>query len=99
MLLEPLSNNNLKNILGEREIDIVKMEAQQRDFNSIDALHLLEYYATQGRSEFKIAYQALYNKYSSQVREAVEVARAIRGYLGDPERDLTELIITYLEGR
>ena len=99
VLLEPLPNNDLKSLLGERGIDIVRKEARQRNFNSIDALHLLEYYARQGRSEFKIAYQELYNKYASQTREAVELARVIRNYPGDPERDLAELIITYIEGR
>ena len=93
-LLEPLNPTieGLKRVLGERGVNPIKMEAEKRDFNSIDALHLLEYFAKQGISEFKIAYQNLYEKYPNQVREAVEMAKVISGYSGDPESDLAKLV-------
>ncbi|BAA79372.2 conserved hypothetical protein [Aeropyrum pernix K1] len=99
-LLEPLDSTieELKKLLGVRGVNPIKMDAERRSFNSIDALHLLEYYAKQGRSEFKTTYQILYSKYPKQVREAVEVAKVISSYPSDPETNLAKLVRDYIEG-
>jgi len=101
VLLEPLSPTleGLKNVLGRRRVNPIKLEPDERQMNSVDVLHLLEYYAKQGRAEFNAAYQSLYSKFPAQVREAVEVAKVISEYDGDPESDLSKLVKDYVEGR
>ena len=101
MLLEPLepSIEGLKRVLGLGGVNTIKMEAGGRTVNSVDVLHLLEYYAKQGRAEFNVVYQSLYSKYPGQVREAVEMVKVISGYVGDPEGVLTKLVKDYIEGR
>ena len=101
VLLEPLnpSTKGIKEVLNERGLNPIKMEAiGGRRLNTIDVLHLLEYYAKQGRGEFDVAYQVLYGKYPDLVREAVEVARVISRFSGDPERALAKLCVEYVEG-
>jgi len=101
VLLEPLdpSTKGIKEVLNERGLNPIKMEAiGGRRLNTIDVLHLLEYYAKQGRGEFDVAYQVLYGRHPDLVREAVEVARVISRFSGDPERALAKLCVEYVEG-
>jgi len=100
-LLEPLGDslNEIKKLLGIRGVDPVKLEAKNRSLNTIDVLHLLEYYAKQGRAEFGKIYTELYARHSDLVREAVECARVLSGFIGDPESDISKLVIEYVEER
>jgi adenine-specific DNA methylase len=100
-LLEPLNTTigELKRVLGVRGINPLKLAAEGRKINVIDVLHLLEYYARQGSDEFQAVYKSLYNMYPELVKEAVEAAKVIRGYAWDPESDLSNLVIEYIEGR
>ena len=100
-LLEPLESSleAVKKLLGERGLNPIKLEAEGRQLNSIDILHLLEYYALQGRGEFSIAYRDLYGKYPQSVREAIEVAKIIKDMEMDPEKDLAERVIEYIKER
>ncbi len=99
VLLEPLkpSLEELRKILGMRGVNPIRLEAEGRSLNSIDVLHLLEYYALQGVTEFNVIYQSLYNKYPTQTREAIEIAKVISGYLGDPESDLSARVLEYIK--
>jgi len=99
-LLEPLdpSLKSIKDVLGKRNVNPVKMVAFGRPLNTIDVLHLLEYYAKQGKGEFDLAYQTLYNRNSRLVREAIEVARVIARFSNDPESALARLCVEYIEG-
>lgn len=99
-LLEPLEESleAVKSLLGRRGVNPLKLAATGRRFNSIDALHLLEYFAKQGRGEFEAVYRELYSRYPREVREAVEVARVLSGLAGDPERPLAGLVLKYLGG-
>ena len=101
MLLEPLepSLKGIKEVLGIRNVNPIRLEANNRSIHSIDILHLLEYYAKQGRGEFNRAYQMLYNKYPKLVREAIEIARVIKNFANDPERFLAKLCVEFVEGR
>jgi len=101
ILLEPLNSSlkGIKEVLGKRHVNPIRMEASGRPLNSIDVLHLLEYYAKQGRGEFDMAYQALYNKRSNLVREAIEMARVIERFSNDPESSLARLCLDYVGGR
>ena len=100
-LIEPLdpSLKGIKEVLGVKGINPIRMEASGRRLTCVDILHLLEYYAKQGRGEFDIAYRTLYNKYPSLVREAVEMAKVIARFLNDPECSLARLCLKYVEGR
>jgi len=101
VLLEPLTSSlkEVKDVLGKRGVNPIKLEALRRKLNVIDVLHLLEYYAKQGRGEFDSVYRILYSKYPGLVREAIEVARTIAGFVNDPESALAELCVKYVEGR
>jgi len=89
-LLEPLdaSISGLRELLGERGVDPVKLTARGRDLNAVDVLHLLEYYAKLGKREFDAAYTELSGVSPSLVREALEVAKVVAKMEGDPERGL-----------
>jgi len=89
-LLEPLdaSINGLRELLGERGVDPVKLTARGRNLNAVDVLHLLEYYAKLGKKEFDAAYGELSGVSPSLVREALEVAKVVAKMEGDPERGL-----------
>ena len=101
VLLEPLdpSLKGVKDVLGRRNVNPIKLEAVRRPLNSVDVLHLLEYYAKQGRGEFDAAYRALYDRCPGLVREAVEMARVISRFTNDPEGELARLCVEYVEGR
>jgi len=98
-LLEPLGSSlsDVKELLGARGVDPVKLTAGKRSLNTVDVLHILEYYARQGRAEFSKAYSELYARCPSLVREAVECARVISGFTGDPEFYLAKLVVDYVE--
>ena len=100
-LLEPLGNSldDVKKLLGARDVDPVKLVAEKRKLNAIDVLHMLEYYARQGRVELNKIYGELYTRYPNLVREAIECARVISGFVVDPESYLAKLVIEYVEGR
>ncbi|MCD6593234.1 hypothetical protein J7L00_04035, partial [Candidatus Bathyarchaeota archaeon] len=99
--LEPLETSleAVKKLLGEKGLNPIKLEAKGRQLNGIDILHLLEYYALQGRGEFSIAYRDLYGKYPQSVREAIEVAKIIKDMEMDPEKDLAERVVEYIKER
>ena len=101
VLLEPLkpSLKGIKEVLSLRNLNPIKLATSNRrgsKLNTIDVLHLLEYYAKQGRGEFDTIYQQLYNKYPSLVREALEVARVLARFTNDSERDIAKLFIEYI---
>ena len=101
ILLEPLSPTieEIKRVLGEKCVNPIRMEALNRRLNTVDVLHLLEYFAKQGRADFAAAYKNLYASRPNETREAVELAKVISGYTGDPERDMARLVVDYVQGR
>jgi len=106
LLLEPLEDSlkEIKETLGKRSLNPIKMSVdikseRNKKLNVIDVLHLLEYFAKQGRGEFDTAYRELYSKHPELVREALEVARVLSKFSNDPESLLAKLCIEYVEGR
>lgn len=88
ILLEPQSKDRLRlrDLLDYRGIDVENPGVRC----SIDALHVLEYYAlTYPREQFIEKFNDLKTKYPSEVDEALSLARIINGSLeGDIEKDL-----------
>lgn len=106
ILLEPLEDSlkEIKDTLGRRNLNPIKMSVdtkseRNKKLNVIDILHLLEYFAKQGRGEFDTAYRELYSRHPELVREALEVARVLSKFSNDPESLLAKLCIEYVEGR
>uniref|UniRef100_A0A7C3WJQ2 DUF1156 domain-containing protein n=1 Tax=Thermofilum pendens TaxID=2269 RepID=A0A7C3WJQ2_THEPE len=97
-LLEPLNTSidTVRELLGERGVDPVKLVASNRELNTVDVLHLLEYYARMGKKEFDSAYRELLGISPSLVREALEVTRVIAGMDGDPEKYLCTSLLDKL---
>ncbi len=98
------SLKEIKDMLGRRSLNPIKMSVdikseRNKKLNVIDVLHLLEYFAKQGRGEFDTAYRELYSRHPELVREALEVARVLSKFSNDPESLLAKFCIEYVEGR
>jgi putative DNA methylase len=93
VLLEPQSKDRLKlkDMLDYREVDAENPNIRC----SVDALHVLEYFAlTYSREQFIGKLDELKTKYPAQVDEALSLARIINGSLeGDIEKDLCSIVI------
>jgi len=93
VLLEPSAKDRLKvkDLLDYRGVDPENPTLR----SSIDALHLLEYFAlTYSKDEFLGKVGELKNHYLSEVDEALSLARVISGSLdNDAERDICNTIV------
>jgi len=101
ILQEPTLDENLfleAFLREERRINPGKVKLR----NSLDALHLLEYYSRSlGEKKFKERWQELKEEYPSELEEVFSLAKILSQILPqvDPEKNLAVEFVRIIEGR
>ncbi len=99
-VIEPRGSDeaSVAEVLSIKGIDASRIDkVPPGRINSVDLLHVLEYYSFRPRSVFHRVFEDLSIRFGDKINEAVELAQALSRIMGDPEAVLAKRVLEYLD--